>query len=108
MEIHVLKAQGLSERQIARQLGVSRNTVARYLESSDTPRYKLRDARPTKLDPFKSYVERRIREAAPDWIPAPAMLREVRAFGYTGQLRQLQDLMKSCKPLAKGDPVVRF
>jgi transposase len=98
MEIHVLKAQGLSERQIARQPGVSRNTVARYLESTDTPRYKIRDARPTKLDAFRPYVERRIKEAAPDWIPAPAMLRELRALGYTGQMRQLQEFMKSCKP----------
>ncbi len=108
MEIHVLKAQGLSERQIARQLGISRNTVARYLESEETPRYKMRDIRPTKLDPFKAYVEQRVREAAPDWIPAPAMMRELTALGYGGQIRRLQDFMRTCKPVARHDPVVRF
>jgi hypothetical protein len=34
----------------------------------------MREARPTKLDPFKAYVERRVMEAAPDWIPAPAIV----------------------------------
>lgn len=108
MEIHVLKAQGLSKRQIARQLGISRNTVARYLELPQTPRYKMRQARPTKLDPFKTYIEKRIVQARPDWIPAPAMLRELRALGYNGQIRQLQEFMRSCKPAPKDDPVVRF
>lgn len=108
MEIHVLKAQGLSERQIARKLGISRNTVARYLDAPEAPRYKLRSARPTKLDAFKAYIARRITEAHPEWIPAPAMLRELQALGYTGQIRQLQAFMRSCKPAAKEDPVVRF
>lgn len=108
MEIHVLKAQGFSERQIARKLGISRNTVARYLDAPEAPRYKLRQARPTKLDAFKTYIARRIAEAHPEWIPAPAMLRELQALGYVGQVRQLQAFMRSCKPAAKDDPVVRF
>jgi transposase len=108
MEIHVLKAQGLSERQIVRKLGISRNTVARYLEAPEAPRYKIRQARPTKLDAFKAYIEKRIAEAHPEWIPAPAMLRELRALGYSGQIRQLQDFMRSRKQPPKEDPVVRF
>jgi transposase len=53
MQIHVLKAQGVSEREIARRLGISRNTVARYLAAEDVPRYKQRDPRPTKLEAFE-------------------------------------------------------
>ena len=108
MEIHVLKAQGLSERQIARTLGISRNTVARYLAAAEAPSYKLRQPRPTKLDPFKPYIKQRVAEAHPDWIPAPALLRELRLLGYSGQLRQLQEFLRSCKPPRKDDPVVRF
>ncbi|PRH40152.1 IS21 family transposase, partial [Burkholderia vietnamiensis] len=37
MQIHVLKAQGVSEREIARRLGISRNTVARYLSAEEVP-----------------------------------------------------------------------
>lgn len=108
MEIHVLKAQGLSERQIARRLGISRNTVARYLDAPQAPKYKQRQPRPTKLEPFKAYIEQRVAEAQPEWIPAPALLRELRGLGYAGQLRQLQDFLRRCKPPRKDDPVVRF
>lgn len=108
MEIHVLKAQGLSGRQIAKQLGISRNTVSRYLTSPDAPRYSSRSPRPTKLEPFHDYIDRRIKEASPDWICAPAMLREIRALGYTGGLRQLQGFMGTRRPRPKDDPVVRF
>jgi transposase len=45
MSIHVLKAQGISLRELARRLGISRNTVTRYLASPDVPRYKAREAR---------------------------------------------------------------
>jgi transposase len=109
MEIHVLKAQGLSLREIARRLGVSRNTVVRYLSAQDVPRYKEREARPTKLDPFQEYVIERMQAAAPEWIAAPAMLRELKALGYTGQLRSVQAFMQAHKPTAPAyDPVVRF
>lgn len=54
-QIHVLKAQGVSEREIARRLGISRNTVARYLSAEEVPRYKPREPRPTKLGAFEAY-----------------------------------------------------
>ncbi|WP_075116774.1 IS21 family transposase [Pseudomonas aeruginosa] len=108
MQIHVLKSQGLSLREIARQLGVSRNTVGRYLSAEDVPRYKARQARPTKLDPFHDYVCERVQAAMPDRIAGPALLRELRAQGYTGELRSLQALMQSLSASVVPDPVVRF
>jgi transposase len=106
MQIHVLKAQGVSEREIARRLGISRNTVARYLASEEVPRYKQRDPRPTKLEAFETYIVERMQAAAPETIAAPALLRELRALGYAGQLRSLQALMKLHKPAAKPDPMI--
>jgi len=108
MQIHVLKAQGLSLREIARHLGVSRNTVTRYLASQDVPRYKQREPRPTKLDPFHAYIVERMQAAAPETIAAPALLRELRALGYEGQLRSIQAFMKAHKPTPAPDPIVRF
>lgn len=71
MQIHVLKAQGLSLREIARRLGVSRNTVTRYLADAEVPRYKTRSPRPTKLEPFHDYIRQRMDAATPDWIADP-------------------------------------
>ena len=52
MQIHVLKAQGLSLREIAQRLGVSRNTVTRYLSAEDVPRYKQRVSTPVGISPL--------------------------------------------------------
>jgi len=69
VEIRVLRRQGRSIREIARTLKVSRNTVRRYLRRERLPRYE-RQARPSKLDPYKHYINERVKAAAPDWIPA--------------------------------------
>ena len=75
VEIKVLARRGLAIRDIARQLGCSRNTVKRYLKEADASRYGPRQARPTKLDPFKAYVLERIEAARPYWIPAAVLNR---------------------------------
>jgi transposase len=50
LEMRVLHRHGKSIREIAREMGVSRNTVRRYLRDAAAERYKPRSARPTKLD----------------------------------------------------------
>jgi len=74
MTIHVLIAQGLSQREIARRPGVSRNTVARYAASDEVPRYK-RQPRQPKLDPFHDYIRGRIAAAAPEEISVSSVVQ---------------------------------
>ncbi|HLH72563.1 MAG TPA: IS21 family transposase [Chloroflexota bacterium] len=107
MEIRVLRRQGKSIREIARLLDVSRNTVRRYLRSDGLPRYE-REARPSKLDPYKQYIEERVKTAAPDWIPATVLLRELKTLGYTGGYSILKDRLATLRPLAKPEPLIRF
>ena len=78
VEIRVLARQGHSIRQIAKTLGVSRNTVRRYLKEPSVSRYSPREPRPTKLDPFHDYLRERVRQAHPLWLPATVLLREIR------------------------------
>ena len=55
MKIKVLHAQGYSQRKIARELNISRNTVRKYINSKDCePTYQPRVKGVSKLDPFKS------------------------------------------------------
>src|SRR4029453_19341002 len=91
VEIKVLARRGVAIREIARQLGCSRNTVKRYLNDANAVRYGPRSPRPTKLDPFKAYVLERIEAARPHWIPAAVLHRELRERGYSGGGDATQD-----------------
>src|SRR5690606_8220196 len=108
VEIRVLARQGMSIKGIARELGVSRNTVRRYLRQDGKPRYRRRTARPTKGDPFKEYLLQRVAAAKPDWIPAAVLHREIVERGYTGGLTQLKAFLVDHKPQPAADPLVRF
>ena len=107
VEIRVLRRQGKSIREIARMLDVSRNTVRRYLRSEGLPRYE-REARPSKLDPYKQYIDERVKAAAPDWIPATVLLRELRALGLSGWLQHPEGISRDAAtggPAGAGDSV---
>src|SRR5574340_1444455 len=60
VEIRVMARRGMAIRELARELGCSRNTVKRYLRDVTASRYGPRSPRPTKLDPFKAYLRERI------------------------------------------------
>ena len=108
MEIGILHCQGLSIREIARQTGVSRNTIRKYLRTGEEPRYSTRPSRPGKLDAHKDYIRGRIEAARPDWIPATVIDREIRTLGYQGSIRLLRYFMAELRPKSRPDPVVRF
>ena len=108
MEIKILRRQGVGIREIARQMGVSRNTVRKYLRTEAEPRYAVRPPRPGKLDPYKDYLRERIEAARPHWIPATVLDREIRARGYQGSIRLLRYFVAELKPAPRHDPVVRF
>ncbi len=108
VEIKVLARQGKSIKEIQRELGISRNTVRKYLRSEAAPGYGPRAPRPTKLDPFKGYLLERIAAASPDWIPATVLLREIQVLGYPGGITQLKAFLAEQKPKPVVEPLVRF
>lgn len=107
VEIRVLQRQGKSIREIARMLEVSRNTVRRYLRIARLPRYE-REPQPSKLDPYKHYIAERVKAAAPQWIPATVLLRELRSLGYAGGITILKEHLAGLRPAAKPEPLIRF
>lgn len=108
VEIMILKRQGYSIRSIARELGISRNTVRAYLRTGKSPGYSPRPGRPSKLDVFKPYIQSRIESARPDWIPSTVMHREIVEQGYAGSERTVRGYLATLKPAARPDPLVRF
>lgn len=108
VEIHVLHRQGISVRAIARELNVSRNTVRRYLRDTTlTPSYKKREARVSKLEPYKKYLQERIEAAKPNWIPATVLFHEIQSQGYQGQEGLVKLYIRPFKSQTT-EPVIRF
>ena len=107
LEIRVLHRHGKSIREIAREIGVSRNTVRRYLRDEEAARYKPRPPRRRKLDPFKAYIVERVGAAAPEQIPASVLLVELHERGYAGGYTMVKQFVASLKPKTV-EPVIRF
>jgi transposase len=108
VDIHVLRRQGHSIRAISRQLGIARNTVRNYLRDlARTPVYGPRTSRPSKLDPFKPYLQERIEAAKPYWIPATVLHREITTQGFDGKEGIVKNYIRQFKPGTQ-EEVVRF
>ena len=98
------RAAGQSIKSIARELGVSRNTVRATLRREGPPRYERRPG-PSKLDAHKDYLIARLADF-PE-LSAKQLLAEIRAHGYAGGVSILKDFTRPYRVPRKG-PVVRF
>lgn len=56
LEVKKLKKEGLSNRKIAKRLGIDRETVARILSEEKYDDYKLAVKKPSILDPYKDRI----------------------------------------------------
>ncbi|HFV0587670.1 TPA: IS21-like element IS100 family transposase, partial [Escherichia coli] len=109
MEIKILHKQGMSSRAIARELGISRNTVKRYLQAkSEPPKYTPRPAVASLLDEYRDYIRQRIADAHPYKIPATVIAREIRDQGYRGGMTILRIFIRSLSVPQEQEPAVRF
>ncbi len=106
--IQILHQQGKSIKAITRELGVSRNTVRKYLRQKETPQYRRTQPRTSILDPYKPYLLQRVNAAHPEWIPAVVLYQEILGLGYLGKIRILREYLATLKPVAKLEPVIRF
>jgi transposase len=95
-QVRALVADGVSEREIARRVGMNRRTVARLAASEQPPRYERAPAG-SQLDRFEP-VMRRLLEEWPQ-IKAPRLTEILRAdYGYTGSLRLVQARLGQLRP----------
>jgi transposase len=109
MEIQVLHQQGLSQRSIAKQLGLSRHTVKRYLDHNIVvPTYATRAKVPSILNPYKTYLHQRIAQASPVHLSGVVLLREIQALGYSGSLSLLRLYLHQYRGQRTPEKVLRF
>lgn len=101
--------QGHGVREISRTLGLSRNTVRKYLRDDAAPCKATRTERAHKLDPHKAYLIARINAAKPHRLPATVLMSEIKAQGYQGGLTRLRMfLLEQYLAERKPEPLVRF
>jgi transposase len=94
--IRELAVQGKPVRAIARELGVARNTVRRYVRG--TPEAQPRPRRGSQLDPYKDQIQRWVRED--HLLNCETMYRRLQTQGSTGRISILKDFVRPLRPPA--------
>jgi transposase len=95
-QVRTLAAEGLSQREIARRLGINRRTVIRLARSGEPPRYR-RAAVGSQLDPLEPVLRRLVEE----WpqIKAPRVAEILRdEYGYRGSERLVREHLRRLRP----------
>ena len=88
--------EGLTQRAIHRRTGIHRDTIRRALDSSQPPSYGPRPRRPSKLDSYRSEIERLL-----DHEPTLSGVRireEIEKLGYDGSKTILDDHLREVRP----------
>jgi transposase len=95
-QVRALAADGVSQREIARRLGINRRTVARMVAAEVPPRYS-RAPTGSKLDRVEPVV-RRLLEEWPQ-IKAPRVTEILREdYGYTGSVDLVRKRLARLRP----------
>ena len=90
------KDSGLSLSAIARELGLNRKTVSKYMASDRPPEYAEHPPQPSKVRPWLPYLGRRWMEGCHN---ARTLYREVVEQGYSGSERHIR---KAVQPWRNG------
>lgn len=104
-EINELKRSGMSILAISELTGYDRKTIRKYLLKPEVPDYPKRSAGAGKLEPFKPYLNERLRAGV--WN-AQVLLRELRERNYTGGYTILTDWLRPQRSAARAVAVRRF
>jgi transposase len=102
-----LHRQGLSVSAIARELGIDRKTVRKYIARGlEPPVYGPRQARARLIDPFVAYLRERV--TAYPGLSGRRLLREIRERGYRGGYSTVTETVRDLRPPVQAGYEVRF
>jgi transposase len=107
MMILDLHRQGLTISAIARQLGIDRKTVRRYIDRGlEPPAYGPRPPRQRSTDPFLPYLRERLTNFP--GLTSMRLWREVHDRGYTGGYTAVKRAVREIRPAPIAPFEVRF
>ena len=103
--LHELKAKGKSIRAIAKETGLSRNTVRKYLRADGIPQRKPHPKRGSKLDPYKDTIQQMINSGI---FNCEVIYERIKEEGYTGGRTILRDYVRPFRPPRQVPAVCRY
>jgi transposase len=89
--IKYLAQEGLQKTEIARHYGISRETVRKIVNEQECG---VRIKRRSKLDPFKDYIEQRLRSYN---LSTQRLFLEIQEQGYTGSYSTVKPFVRQLK-----------
>lgn len=104
--IREMAVQGKPVRAIARELGLARNTVRKYVRGPTEA--AARPPRPSKLDPYKEQIRQWMEQD--HLYNCQTMYRRLHAQGYAGRPSILKDFVHPFRPVVRHNrrPVIRY
>ena len=103
--LYEMHGEGHSARAIARELGLARNTVLKYLRSPDAMRPKPRRPRGSTLDLYAQHIDRRWAEGLENCV---VLLGELRPLGYRGGYSTLTEYLRPRRKGGQPEATMRF
>ena len=90
--VQALRAEGCSIREIARRLGLARNTVLKFAQATSIDELLVKaTSRPSILDPFKPCLNQRWNQGI---TSAAALHEEIRAHGWEGGILTVERYLR--------------
>jgi transposase len=89
-EVMRLHHAGMSSRTIAREVGLSRHTVQRFIRAAEFPERAPRRPRPGILTPYEAYLRERWNAGCQN---AQQLWREIREQGFPGSYSQVRHVL---------------
>ena len=103
--IRDLYSQGFSISEISRQTGFDRKTIRKYLKLKTLPGPQKRPGRKSKLDPFKPYILKKLKEGP---YTAARLYREIKEMGFDGGKTIVKDFIQKVRPKQVVPAVLRY
>ncbi|MCM3625612.1 IS21 family transposase [Brevibacillus borstelensis] len=100
-----MKQRGMSNTQIANELGRDRKTIRKWLKKDEPSKYQRTVKKPSILDPYKPYIKARMEEGC---LNAVVLFDEIKAQGYAGQIRLLRAFMEPLRPVVTTKATLRY
>ncbi|WP_053217944.1 IS21 family transposase [Virgibacillus senegalensis] len=103
--IRELFQKGWSITAISKETGFDPKTIRKYIKSEELPRMKKVPSKGSKLDPFKDYLVKRMKEGTTN---CTVLLDEIISMGYEGKMTILRDFIRPYRVRPKKQATIRY